>query len=349
MPAVRQATGNRQPQKSRLNALVTVVTLALVVVMAIAGCAGTPAPSATPSQPGEPAGDAFPVVVQHGLGATTIPSAPQRIVAIGGNDGDALFALGITPVAVLGGQTADGVPPWLAGRLDPASTIVLRSPGDPGLERIAALRPDLILAGAVPNIGDLYAKLAQIAPTVTYRHGPVADSWQDRLRLTARAVGRTAQADRLIADTERRIAELPDHNPGLRGKSVSIAWANQPGSLAVLGGDSNTTALLRALGLTVAPGLRDVQSNTLPNAASSLSTEQWSRLDADVVLVAASTPDLAEAVRDNPLVRALPAVSRGTFQAIDLSTVSALRVPSVLNVVWLLDQIRPTLVHAATS
>jgi len=349
MLAVRQATGDRQPQKSRLNALVTVVTLALVAVTALASCAGTPTPSATPSQPQAPATDAFPVVVQHGLGATTIPSAPQRIVAIGGNDGDALFAL-----ASRRSRCSAATPPtesrpgWPAGWTRPAPPCCAPR-ATLAWSAIAALRPDLILAGSVPNIGDLYAKLAQIAPTVTYLHGPVADSWQDRLRLTARAVGRTAQADRLIADTERRIAELPDHNPGLRGKSVSIAWANQPGSLAVLGGDSNTTALLHALGLTVAPGLRDVQSNTLPNAASSLSTEQWSRLDADVVLVAASTPDLAEAVRDNPLVRALPAVSRGTFQAIDLSTVSALRVPSVLNVVWLLDQIRPTLVHAATS
>jgi iron complex transport system substrate-binding protein len=119
--------------------------------------------------------------------------------------------------------------------------------------------------------------------------------------------------------------------------------------LAVLGGDSNTTDLLHALGLAVAPGLRDIQSNGLPTAASSLSEEQWSRLDADIILVAASTPELAASVRDSPLVRSLPAVARGTFVQIDLSTVSALRVPSVLNVSWLIDQIRPTSSRAAAG
>jgi iron complex transport system substrate-binding protein len=342
MPAVRQATDEGPRPKPRPLALVTAVTLVLV---AVAGCAAGPASP----PPAQPAGGPYPLVVQHGLGSTTIPAPPQRVLAVGGNDGDALFALGITPVAVLGGQTPNGIPPWLAGRLDPAETALLRTPADYGLERLAALRPDLILAGAVPNIAGEYDKLAQIAPTVTYSHGTLTDSWQDRLRLTARAVDRSAKAEQLITETERRIAEVAQHNPGLRGRTVSIAWANQPGSLAVLGGDSNTAALLAALGLTVAPGLRDIQSNSLPNAGNSLSAEQWSRLDADIVLVAASTPELAKAVRDSPLIRALPAVSRGTFQAIDVSTVSALRVPSVLNVAWLIDQIQPTLAHAAAG
>lgn len=342
MPAVRQATADRARPKPRPFALVTAVTLAL---LGVAGCASGPA-APTPAQP---AGGAFPVVVEHGLGSTTIPAPPRRIVAVGGNDGDALFALGITPVAVLGGQTANGIQPWLAGRLDPARTAVLRSPADFGLEHLASLRPDLILAGSVPNIAGEYDKLSRIAPTVTYQHGALTDTWQDRLRLTARAVDRSAEAERLITETEGRIAEVARQNPGLRGRTVSIAWANQPGSLAVLGGDSNTTALLAALGLTVAPGLRDIHSNGLPTAASSLSTEQWSRLDADIVLVAASTPELAQTVRDSPLIKALPAYSRGTFQAIDVSTVSALRVPSVLNVAWLIDQIRPTLAHAAAG
>lgn len=332
----------------RLRQVMGTALVTVLVLIAGAGCAGEAPPAATP-EPGQPAGGPFPVTVAHGLGGTTVPRQPRRIVAIGGNDADALYALGVTPVAVLGSRgTADGIPPWLRGRLDPKQTAVLSSTEAVNLEHLAALRPDLILAGSVPNIADEYAKLSRIAPTITYAHGVLTDSWEERLRLAARAVGLEPRAEQLITETQRRITGFLGSHPGLEGKTISIAWANQPGSLAVLGGDNNTTDLLRALGLRVAPGVRDINSNTLPNASTSLSPEQWSRLDADVVLVGANSPDLAAAVRDSPLIRALPAIARGTYQEVDISLLSALRVPSVLNVNWVVDQITPTLTRAAT-
>ncbi|WP_156935261.1 ABC transporter substrate-binding protein [Pseudonocardia spinosispora] len=318
----------------------------MLIALLTSGCAGSSEPA---PQPPDPAEAGFPVTVEHGLGTTVVPSPPRRIVAIGGNDGDALFALGLTPVAVLGNQSPSGITPWLAGRIDPAKTTVMRPGAGIDLERIAAFQPDLILAGSVPSIAADYDKLSRIAPTVSYVHGVLSDTWQERLRLTAHAVGALPRAEQIITDTERRIAGVPDRIPGLRGRSISIAWANQPGSLAVVGGDNNTTNLLRALDLKVAPGLRDIQSTTLPNAANSLSPEQWSRLDADIALVAANNPGLAESVRTSPLISKLPAVKRGTYQDIDLNVVSALRVPSALNVTWVIDQITPTLTRAAAA
>lgn len=318
-----------------------------IVAMALltSGCAGSSAPA--PQQPDSNSAG-FPVTVDHGLGTTVVPAPPRRIVAIGGNDGDALFALGVTPVAVLGNQSASGITPWLTRRIDPAKTTVMRPGAGVDLERIAAFQPDLILAGSMPGISAEYDKLSRIAPTVGHVRGVLSDTWQERLRLTARAVGQLPQAEQIITATERRIADVPNRIPGLRGRSISIALANQPDSLAVVRGD-NTTNLLRALDLKVAPGLRDVQSTTLPNAANSLPPEQWSRLDADIVLVAANNPSLAEAVRTNPLISKLPAIKRGTYQEIDLNMMSALRVPSALNVTWVIDQITPTLTRAAAG
>lgn len=342
------ATGRKRSRRYFRSGRLSTSLLLLIVTLA-SGCSGNPAtPEPLPHQR-DTASAGFPVTVGHGLGSTTIPAPPHRIVAIGGNDGDALFALGITPVAVLGNQSTSGITPWVAGRIDPGKTTVLRQGTGIELERIAAFQPDLIIAASMPNIAQEYTKLSRIAPTVTYQHGILSDSWQERLRLTARAVGRASDAEKIITDTEWRIAQVPDRIPGLRGRSISIAWANQPGSLAVVGGDNNTATLLRTLDLQVAPGLRDIQSTNLPNAGNSLSTEQWSRLNADIVLVAANNPGLAAAVRDNPLIEKLPAVGRGTYQEIDLNVMSALRVPSVLNVPWVIDQITPTLTRAAAG
>ena len=58
-------------------------------------------------------------------------AAPQRVVALGVNDIDTAIALGFTPIAVNADPfTADGISPWLQGKIDPTKTVIL----PPGVE-----------------------------------------------------------------------------------------------------------------------------------------------------------------------------------------------------------------------
>src|SRR5262245_38105575 len=53
--------------------------------------------TATPEATAAPA--AFPVTSEHKFGATTITAKPERVVAVGLVEQDALLALGVVPVA----------------------------------------------------------------------------------------------------------------------------------------------------------------------------------------------------------------------------------------------------------
>ncbi len=102
--------------------------------------------------------------VTHALGQTTIPGQPQRIVVLNQYSLlDYLLAVDIKPVGSTGDAAADcpfGV--WLCSRT--AGVEMVGDTEEPDLERIAALKPDLILSN--PWQEDIYPKLGQIAPTV---------------------------------------------------------------------------------------------------------------------------------------------------------------------------------------
>ena len=71
----------------------------------LAGCGRGPAWAA-------PADGGFPVTVDHRFGSTAIPAGPRRIVTVGLNDHDVVYALGAQPVAASPWFTGEAVHPW---------------------------------------------------------------------------------------------------------------------------------------------------------------------------------------------------------------------------------------------
>jgi iron complex transport system substrate-binding protein len=154
------------------------------------------APNTAPAATGETR------MITHALGASEIPANPQRIAVVGYNEVEELLALGITPIAKLY-QTPAHFPP-------DAEQIPLigNDAGQPNLEQLLELKPDLIV-GPDWALTEQYDLLAQIAPTVVVPRGSFAE-WQTALRFTADLVGRTAQAEELIAAYNQRVAAVRD-------------------------------------------------------------------------------------------------------------------------------------------
>ena len=218
----------------------------------------------------------------HKFGETVVTSPPARVASLDFGGGDDLLALGVQPVTLRlwTGEGPRGAGLWAAHLLT-SQPILLR--GAPDFERIAAARPDVIFAFWSGITQADYAKLSRIAPVIATPAG-VGDfdlPWQARARLTARALGREAQAEARITALQDRLRTIAASHPEWQGKTASIAfdWDGTPG--AFLPSDVRARPLAQ-LGFSTPAALTALAS---PGAFSvSLSPEDLAPLEADLVL-----------------------------------------------------------------
>ncbi|MEU8381633.1 iron-siderophore ABC transporter substrate-binding protein [Streptosporangium sp. NPDC048865] len=325
--------------------------LGLGLVGACAGESGgaeQPAASAPASQA---AAAGFPVTITHKLGTTTIESAPQRIVALGEVDQDTLLALGVQPVAMaeLTGIQDDGLTPWTAPRISGDKPALLKA-GEAGfsLEQIAALKPDLILAGGDYYIDKEYAGLSQLAPTTAYETGPAEDSWQVVARQVAKAVGKAEEGEKLVADVEAKIASVKTTYPELDGKKFALTSVFPSGNIGVMKADTDISVkLFGEFGLALPDEIKALPGEGF---AAELSMEKVKVLDVDLLLSHynddAATQKKIEA---NKLFAGLDVVRRGSYVPLDLKAFWPLRTPTPLAVPYVIDQVVPKVAEAAKA
>jgi iron complex transport system substrate-binding protein len=317
----------------------------VLLVAGLMGCGDDDASEGGRSAPtADPA--AFPVTITDKLGTAEIPSAPRRVVALGYSDIDVALALGVTPVGIER-QALDrmGILPWDAPLIGSARVELIDTRAGVPFERVAALRPDLILATGLYTVADAYSKLAAIPPTVGYQVGPAEDSWQQQTRLIGRALGRGADAEALVTRTERAIATARAEHPELQGKTFTLTrmFANNFG---VLRSEADSgVKLLSQLGLVLAPAVRRLEGDEY---AVTLSYERLDVLDrARVVGVDFESAALRRRVEGMRLFKALRIVRERSWFAFARPTFWATRQPSVLSIPYALEHLVPQLSAAA--
>ncbi|WP_432523865.1 iron-siderophore ABC transporter substrate-binding protein [Kineococcus sp. SYSU DK006] len=310
-----------------------------------ADTAGAEGPATAPAAAGR-----FPVTVEHALGSTTVEAEPQRIVCLGWGSQDVLWALDLQPVAVpevAYGALEDGTLPWWEGHFDAATTQFLPNPdsGEVPFEQIAALAPDLVLAVYSGITETDYASLAKIAPTVAYPDQPWLTTWQDQATMIGRAVGRSAQAERLVSDTEADLAERAAANPDLQGKTFSYLYATDANLSVYLPGDPRVD-MLHALGLVDAPGVTALARST-PTFYAEVAKERVRDLDSD--LVVGYGGQTREQFVADPVYSTMPAVAAGAIAWLDDESLVSATSATVLNIPWQLDRLVPLLTAAAQA
>ena len=106
--------------------------------------------------------------IVHDFGTTELKKAPKRIVILDNLYGEILDPLDITPVGATTGQAdSQEFSTLFKKQYKDAKVVSVGWQGNPDLNKIAELKPDLILMTGEQE--DLYEELSEIAPTVGYQ------------------------------------------------------------------------------------------------------------------------------------------------------------------------------------
>ncbi|GAB3822638.1 iron-siderophore ABC transporter substrate-binding protein [Kribbella italica] len=333
---------------SRRTRSAAAVAALLLSATALTACGSGADEAAAPS--GE-SGAGFPVTLKNTFGETTIKEKPARIVTLGWNAQDVVYALGETPVGmpkVTYGPTKDGVTAWDADKFDASKTTLLDATDSYPYEKIAALKPDVILAPYEGFDETVYKTLSGIAPTVAYPGAPWQTTWQDQTTLIGKALGKSAEAGQLVAGIKDRVAKVASEHPEFKGKTISVGSFGAD-NYVYMPGDPRVQ-ILNEMGFVNAPGVQKLEeTNTKKEFALPISKEKVADIDADVLVAYVDGLSAAKFAAD-PVYAALPSVKKGTAYVMDdQQVISGMSAVSVLSVPWVLDKIVPGLAKAAAA
>lgn len=224
--------------------------------------------------------------VQHAMGTAQVPAIPQRVMALSWLD--TVLSLGVQPIGI--SQANDF---YLQERA--ADIPNVGRPESPSLEKMVALKPDLILGSQI-NYKAIYPQLSRIAPTVL-DGAQGSGNWKETLQLYAQALGKTAEAEQLMAKYQARLDDLKQKmNAGatdpeqdrLKQTQVSVVRV-YPDSISLYLKDSFCGTILADAGLS-RPSSQNLSASEAKALGGSpvqlsISRELLSQADGDVLFV----------------------------------------------------------------
>lgn len=203
-----------------------------------------------------PAVSAAPISINDGTHTVTIADTPKRIVVLEFSFADALAAVAVSPVGVADDKDAKRLPQAVRDIIGSWTSVGTR--GQPSIEAVAGLKPDLIIAD-LDRHASVYKELSAIAPTLLLSSR--GEDYQGSLKsaaLIAQAVGKTPEMEARLATHRDLMAKIAAEMP----KGVSILFgAAREDSFSVHGPDSYAGSVLLSLGATV-PSMRDKAAPT---------------------------------------------------------------------------------------
>lgn len=301
--------------------------------------------------------DSFPMTVEHAFGATVIPEKPLRVATVSWANHEVPLALGIVPVgfarADFGDDDGNGILPWVEARLAElgAEPPVLFDEGDGiDFEAVAAVRPDVILAAYSGLTQADYDTLSQIAPVIAYPRTAWGTDWREMIRLNSKGLGLSAEGEALIARIEGQIAQTVARHPGLAGKSAMFVTHLDATNLSTI--NFYTTQDTRVqffadLGLTAPKSVAAASRGG--GFAGQVSAERVDDFDDVDIIVTYGGQALLDAVKADPLLSHMPAVSRDALVLLGSDPLGTAANPTPLSISWVLDDYVAMLAKAASK
>ncbi len=302
----------RQSRRHRARTAATAV--ALTAALALTAC-GSDDSGGGDDGDGNGGGNGGSRTVETAMGPVEVPEDPQRVVVLDTGELDTAVTLGITPVGAVQTDTGtmflDYLPQEGLEGIENVGTIA-----SPDLEAIHELDPDLILGSRIRD-EQRYDELSQIAPTVFTEN--VGAPWQENFLLHAEALGRSAEAEEVVAAYEARVAEVTEAVGGAGAAAeteVSMVRFIEGGNTRLYGAENFIGTILSDVGL----GRPAITAEAEDGFAVEISPEQVDRADGDFIFYtsygSADASGEDEAV-GGPLWEDLTAVREGRAFRVD--------------------------------
>lgn len=177
--------------------------LFVISIVATACGAKTETNSAASGAPQASAKADAPRTIKHAMGETAVPANPKRVVILTNEGTEALLALGIKPVGAV--ESFYGNPWFEHFKADMQGVTTVGVEGQPNLEVIASLKPDLIIGNKLRQ-EKVYEQLKAIAPTVFSE--TLRGEWKNNFSLYADTLNKKAEGDKVIAYFDKRMNDF---------------------------------------------------------------------------------------------------------------------------------------------
>ncbi|WP_415949490.1 iron-siderophore ABC transporter substrate-binding protein [Streptomyces sp. KLOTTS4A1] len=323
------------------------MAVAAAAALALSACGGGAEKSESKPSGTEGADSAaFPVTVEHKYGSTTIEAEPKKVVTLGLSDQDAVLALGVKPVGAVDWFKEDpyGKWPWTKDLWGSNTPEIVGERDEYNVEKIAALDPDLIIAQYSGMKKEQYDTLSKIAKVVAQPkgHEDYQAPWQVMTQQIGKALGRSAESDKLIADIDARFEAVRDKHPEWKGMTVAVGEPYEPGKFSAFSPKDPKVIFLQEMGFTTSEKYRGALGKE--NIAD-LSFERLDVMEADRT-VWLGTPETEQAMKADPLYRKTKVhqEKRDLFLPYDSPDIgAALSFNTVLSIPYAIDEVEPLL------
>lgn len=305
--------------RNRKNPLLAIASVC-VLALALTGCGGGNQPAnnsgqaANPPSPAAPVPEAAPQTrtIKHAMGETPVPAEPKRVVILTNEGTEALLTLGVKPVGAV--QSFTGNPWYEHIKSDMDGVQVLGKEGEPNLEAIAALKPDLIIGNKMRQ-EKVYELLSAIAPTVFSE--TLRGQWKENFKFYAEALNKKAEGDKVLADFDKRTETIREKLGDKINTKVSMVRF-MAGDTRIYYKDTFSGIILGQI------GLKRPESQDKPEfAATKVPKERIPEMDGDVIFYFTYETGNGEASKaeeqwlQDPLWKNLSAVQAGKAYKVD--------------------------------
>src|SRR3546814_2382149 len=169
---------------------------------------------------------------------------------------------------------------------------ILPNQDEAPFEAIAAARPDRIMAAYSGITAGEYERLSASAPVVAYPGEAWATPWQELIEIVGTSLGRSDEAQDLLADIDAQVAEQAAAHPELEGKTVAMVW-DAAGTFYVYKAADPRVGWTLDLGLVSAESV-DALATDEATFYFTLSYEQLDQLTSDILVSFADTQEQAD-------------------------------------------------------